>query len=154
MAGSNTKPENKPAVKPKRKVTPKKKPKRKNKPGAGRPTKKDAEVVGKLIAGFNNGFNDSEACSYAGIARDTFYSWRKNDKQFSDKIAVAQEYPNKKAKEVVLDGINAGNSSDAKWWLERRDKEFKAKGELEHKGEVPVAVVRFIGGKHGTKKRS
>lgn len=150
MAGSNTKPESKPTVKPKRKVTPKKKPKH----AGGRPTKKDAETVNKLIAGFNNGFNDSEACSYSGISRETFYKWLKNDKKFSDVITHAQEYPNKKAKEVVLDGINAGNSSDAKWWLERKDKEFKAKGELEHKGEVPVAVVRFIGGKNGNKKRS
>jgi len=140
MAGSNT------SSKPK--IT---KPKPKH-PG-GRPTKKDVETVNKLIAGFNNGFNDTEACSYSGISRETFYKWMKNDKKFSDIIVHAKAYPNKKAKEVLLDGINAGNTSDAKWWLERKDPEFKAKGELELGGEIPVALVRFIG-KDGKNKSS
>lgn len=145
MAGSNTSTKAKAVAKPK----PKPKPKH---PG-GRPTKKDIETVKKLIAGFNNGFNDTEACSYSGISRETFYKWIKNDREFSDIITNAKAYPNKKAKEVILEGMAAGNTADAKWWLERKDPDFKAKGELKLDGEIPVALVRFIG-KDGNSKDS
>lgn len=96
----------------------------------GRPSKLNVTVVSLLIAAFNNGFNITEACIYAGISRDTYYDWLKNQTGFSDKMTEAQNAVNRKAKEVITQSINAGDAAASKWWLERKDPEFMAKGTL------------------------
>lgn len=96
----------------------------------GRPSDMTPPVVAKLIVAFNNGYNIGEACDYADIHRTTYYRWLEKDDQFSYKMSQAQAMPNRKAKEVVLSALNQGDISAAKWWLERKDPEFKNKGEL------------------------
>lgn len=97
----------------------------------GRPTDMTADTVTKLVAAFNNGFNISEACSYAGIARLTYYRWLEADENFSNKMIEAQQAPNKKAKEVVIRAIDDGDANLAFRYLQARDPDFKAKGEIE-----------------------
>lgn len=99
--------------------------------GGGRPTKMSLPVVEKLIAAFHNGFNVSEACEYAGIDRTTYYNWLEANAVFSTQMAAAQSAPNKKAKEIVVKAIQEGDSGLAFRWLERRDPDFKQKGELD-----------------------
>jgi len=65
----------------------------------GRPSKSTPEVVSKLVAAFQRDFNVTEACIHAGITRETYYQWIKNEKEFSDKMADAQRYLNMVAKE-------------------------------------------------------
>lgn len=96
----------------------------------GRPSDMTVDVVTKLIAAFNNAYNIGEACGYAGISRMTYYRWLEKDDEFSYKMSEAQAAPNKKAKEVVLTAINEGDVNTAKWYLDRRDPDFKPKGEL------------------------
>jgi hypothetical protein len=99
-------------------------------PEAGRPSIYSAAVVEKLIAAFNNGLNITEACMYAEIDRGTYYNWLAEHPYFSTRMAEAQAAPNKRAKEVIVQSINAGDASSAKWWLERKDPDFRNKGEL------------------------
>lgn len=87
---------------------------------AGRPTKMTPEVVTKLVAAFNMGYNDSEAAAYAGVSRKTFYDWKCEHPDFRYKINRAKLVPTTKAKEVVINAINSGNLHAAKWWLERK----------------------------------
>lgn len=100
----------------------------------GAPTKYTPLVVNKLEAAFNNGFNISEACQYAGISRETYYNWLDIQDGFSDKMAQAQSAPNRKAKEVVITAINDGDANLAFRYLQARDPDFKPKfeGELAH----------------------
>jgi hypothetical protein len=50
-----------------------------------------------------------------------------------------------KAKQNIISGINSGDKTDSKWWLERKAKdEFSTKQETEHKNtnynhELPVS---------------
>lgn len=97
----------------------------------GRPTDKTPEVVAKLTAAFHNGFNIQQACHYAGIHKVTYYRWLAADERFSYEMEAARGAPNAKAKEVVLGAVQAGDVNAAKFWLDRRDPEFKQKGEMD-----------------------
>ncbi len=99
--------------------------------GVGRPTDKTPATITKLEAAFNNGFNITEACQYAGISNMTYYRWLAEDDQFSYKMSVAQSAPNTKAKSVIIEALKAGDVATARWYLDRRDPDFKAKAELE-----------------------
>lgn len=97
----------------------------------GRPTKYTPGIIGKLEVAFNNGYNIVEACQYAGIHPDTYYEWLKNQDGFSDKMDLAKAMPNRKAKEILVGAMNSGDTNAAKYWLDRRDPDFKQKGELD-----------------------
>lgn len=100
----------------------------------GRPTDMTPTTVTKLIAALNNGFNVVEACYYAGISKQTYYRWLKEDEQFNDLMERAKSAPNTKAKEVVIKAINEGDAGLAFRYLQARDPDFKPKfeGELAH----------------------
>lgn len=100
----------------------------------GRPTDMTPNTVTKLMAALNNGFNVQEACYYAGISKQTYYRWLKEDEQFNDLMERAKSAPNTKAKEVVIQAINAGDAGLAFRYLQARDPDFKPKfeGELAH----------------------
>lgn len=96
----------------------------------GAPSKFTLDIVGKLIAAFNNGYNVTEACYYSGISRDTYYDWLKTQPGFSDRMEEAKNALNRRAKEVIADAVNTGDVTTSKWLLERKDPEYRAKGEL------------------------
>ncbi len=100
----------------------------------GRPTDMTPNTVTKLMAAFNNGYNVTEACYYAGISKQTYYRWLKEDEDFSDFMERAKSAPNSKAKEVVIKAINEGDAGLAFRYLQARDPDFKPKfeGELSH----------------------
>ena len=96
---------------------------KKNKKTAGRPTKLNEEIVGKLEYAFSKDFNVGEACNYAGIHRDSYYEWIKNNEEFSDKMEQAQSDLKRKAKINIADKIEEGDIDVTKWFLERRVKD-------------------------------
>jgi len=99
----------------------------------GRPTVVTREVVGKLEAAFSVGANDTEACAHAGISRDTYYSHRKTDSTFSDRIDALKEKLPLKAKSQLAALVTAGDPMTVKWYLERvRRKEFGTRHEIDH----------------------
>ena len=87
----------------------------------GRPTVITEEVVRKLESILQLGVNDSIACQYAKISRDTFYGHLKNDPIFADRIQSAKELVTIAAGQVVTnDIIKNKDVNSAKWWLERK----------------------------------
>jgi hypothetical protein len=88
-------------------------------------------MVGKLTSAFNNGFSIKEACVYAGINNDTYFQWVKSIKGFSDLMEAARLAPNQAAKKVIIESIRTGDVNSAKYWLDRRDPDFRQKGELD-----------------------
>lgn len=90
-----------------------------------------ATIIQNFTMAFQNGYSVEEACQLVGIHRATFYRWLEREPVFKKRMDEARHMPNRRAKEVVIAAIDAGDTSSARWWLERRDPEFKAKGELE-----------------------
>lgn len=90
------------------------------------------ERVKKLEEAFMNGLNVTEACSYSGITRQTYYNYmdeETGDKDFIDKITYAQNFVSIRAKQIVVEKmINDKDVDLSKWWIERKDPEFKDKG--------------------------
>lgn len=90
------------------------------------------ERVKKLVSAFKNGLNITEACSFSGITRQTFYNYmdeETGDKEFIDKITYAQNFVNIRAKQIIVeDMLKNKDVNISKWWVERKDPEFKDKG--------------------------
>jgi len=58
---------------------------------AGRKTKYTPQVIDKLVTALSVGMTDQDACVVAGITTETFYSWRRNKADFSDRTTRARE---------------------------------------------------------------
>lgn len=99
----------------------------------GRPTKINEEIVGKLEEAFKRDATVWEACSYAGIHRDTYYEHLKKNKEFSDKIERAKVFPFILAKHKIFEAINSKDlyiaAKYALEFLKRRDPEWKDKAD-------------------------
>lgn len=96
----------------------------------GRPSEMTLETVNKLLIAFSNDYNITQACHYADISRETYYTWTEKNKLFSDKMKESKEMPLRRAREVVIGAIDNGDANLAFRYLERRDPEFKPKAEV------------------------
>lgn len=94
-------------------------------------TKHPEEKVQLLEAAFNYDFNITEACQYAGISRETYYSWMEDDPIFAARINIAKSAPMKLAKEMVIKAIQSGDPQIALRYLTLRDPDFKPKAAVE-----------------------
>lgn len=98
----------------------------------GRPTDMTIATVSNLLNAFNNDYNITQACAYAGISRETYYAWSQKFPYFSDKMQEARDMPIRRSKEVVIGAINEGDANLAFRLLERRDPDYKPRAELEN----------------------
>lgn len=94
-------------------------------------TKHPEDTVKLLEAAFNNMFNISEACQYAGISRETYYNWLGDDNIFSYRMSVAQKAPGMTAKQNIMKALSAGDTNISRWYLERKDPEFKPRAQID-----------------------
>ncbi|MEX1013647.1 MAG: hypothetical protein WDZ80_00615 [Candidatus Paceibacterota bacterium] len=89
----------------------------------GRPTKMTNETVNKLEQAFAIGCTDEEACSYAGISRETLNKYQNKNKEFLDKKHELKLKPVLKARQTIVNGL--GNISVAQWYAGKKmRKEF------------------------------
>ncbi|HSX52926.1 MAG TPA: hypothetical protein VLF90_00950 [Patescibacteria group bacterium] len=86
----------------------------------GRPTVIDKDVVQKLEQAFKDGLSVSEACFVSDIGRRTFYDHKATDEAFAHKMELAKTHVTLRAKKIVVQAINGGNLTAAKWYLERK----------------------------------
>lgn len=100
------------------------------------PYKYDEKVVARLVEAFNNSYNVTEACQYAQISRETYYRWLKEIPEFEPIIEEAKAMPLRKAKETITSAIVQGDVNTAKWYVERRDPDFKPKAEVDNTHEL------------------
>jgi len=97
----------------------------------GRPSKYSKEVVKKLESIFKVGGTTQEACAYAGISRETYYTWAETRPDFLTKMEAAKHYADIVAKNVVVKAIVEDRDlATAKWWLERHTAEFGTRPEV------------------------
>ncbi len=74
------------------------------------------------------------ACNKAGIARATYYRWRKSDSTFTkltdDAISTGVNYINDLAESKLLSEINGGNLTAVLYWLNHRHAAYSNKVEI------------------------
>jgi len=85
-----------------------------------RPTIINSSTVHKLEQALKEGFTVERTCYLSGVSRSTFYAHLQSDRDFSDKIQLAQAWATERAKQVVIKEIAKGNLKAAQWWLERK----------------------------------
>ncbi len=90
-----------------------------NKKAIGRPQKVDYTVMGKLEDALQYGATVSEACYYAGISRETFYKYFRNEEVFAKKMEAARNKLLRVAKANVANAIIAGDYESSVWLLEK-----------------------------------
>jgi len=87
-------------------------------------------TLGKLESAFMMGSSDREACLYAKINPDTLYKYQKENEGFSEQKEAWKSHPILAARKVVMDRIQRGHLSTAKWYLERKAaSEFNVKAQ-------------------------
>lgn len=95
---------------------------------AGRPTEKTDEIIRKIEEVAALGGSIEEIAFFAGIHRATLYRWMNDDVELSDRITELQQNPILKARRTIVEGL--ADKDTAKWYLERKVKEFKPKSDI------------------------
>ena len=115
------------------------------KSNAGRPTVVTEEAIRKLEAAFANGASDLEACFYAGISKTPFYKYQDAHPEFKERKEALKGQLGLIAKNVLADSIKNGkNVNDAKWYLERKDKDFSPNSKMEFDGNLNVTITKRV----------
>jgi hypothetical protein len=117
----------------------------------GRPTVMTPETVNKLEEGFAMGFTDEEACIYANISKQTLYDYCKKHEEYTDRKEGLKNHPKILAKTNVYHALKENKKvEDSKWYLERRDKDFKQKSDVTSNDKtLSIEVSKEISEKHG-----
>lgn len=105
----------------------------------GRPPSITLAVLNKLEEVFALGGTDVEACFFAGISHQTLYSYQEKHPQFLERKRALKEQPVLKARRTINKAIEE-DPTTAKWYVERRDRDFNPKQEVDitSKGESIV----------------
>ena len=84
---------------------------------------------------FSMGFTKAEACLYCEVNESTFYEycrkWTKEAEAFVELIPTLQNMPKLKAKMNILEKINDKDDYNSRWYLEKTDKSFNPKQQIE-----------------------
>jgi hypothetical protein len=107
----------------------------------GRPTVMTKETLNKLEDAYLSDATHLEAALYAGISEKTLHDYRKSHPEFSQRIDTLRGMTGLKAKVNLRKSIEDGDKHDSKWWLERKDPEFKNKSEVKADIEVNPAAA-------------
>jgi len=112
----------------------------------GRPTIMTEEKVKEIESYFANGATDLEACFLANISKQTLYNYQDKNPEFVDRKEALKNMPKYKAKVNVVKEIDKGDKDTSKWYLERKDKEFKNRTDITTDDEsINPLLVKFIG---------
>ena len=134
----------KPAKKAVKKATPKKR---------GAKGKYTADRIGLIEKALRLGCTYKLACSYAGIAFETFNTWRSEKPEFSDLIKKAEGEAAVRWLQTIEDAASDGAWQASAWRLERRYPQDYGKG-LKHSGETQPSLILHMGCEHETEERS
>lgn len=86
----------------------------------GRPTIVNENTIRKLEASLATGFSVTTACHFSGISTSTFYEHKALNKEFSDRVAMAEEWGTFRARQVILQAIDNNDVRAAMWFMERK----------------------------------
>jgi transposase-like protein len=96
-----------------------------------------------------------EACTHAGVSRNTFYVWLKKHPEFQDVIDTLRQTPTLKARQTVVKSLEDPNHAFR--YLERkRRREFGANVDLTTDGKaLPTPIIPLdVSGNNSDQKDS
>lgn len=97
---------------------------------AGRPLAVTEAVLGKLQEAFAYDATIEEACFYADINPDTYYTYVKKHPEFSERVKALRQRPILAARKKIVTEIET-DVNTAKWYLERKSRaEFAQRQEF------------------------
>ena len=99
----------------------------------GRPPKIKDDIVNKLEQAFSIGATDTEACNFAGISRQSYYTYLKKNPEFLDRVTELKSKLPMKAKNELARMIQRGNEKAVFWYLDRFEKRDKQEEENKQK---------------------
>lgn len=100
--------------------------------GRGRPTVVTPEVVSKLELAFSYGCTTREACIYAGISHEAFYSFIQSNPDFADRRDELRLKPILAARQMIVKHLDK-DLAHARWFVTKKlPKEFGDKLNVEH----------------------
>lgn len=106
---------------------------------SGPPSKLTPEVEAALISAAQRGMNITKRCQHARVTRQAYYYWIEHNHDFLNKIERAETYLARKSEELIASQIlDKKDPTYAKWYLERRDNDYKNKTQTELSGDVHV----------------
>lgn len=86
----------------------------------GRPSVINEDVLRKLEIFISSGMGVSASCHMAGISKSTYYEHKELDREFADRMRIAEEWSTFRARQVILKAIDNGDVACARWYLERK----------------------------------
>lgn len=134
----------------------------------GRPTKLTEEIVERFSSEVRKGLSLSYTCDLLGVTRTSYANWMDRGSKATEAAAAGEEIPESEAiyadfflavkkayaefirhAGAIVRGGGAGWQGMA-WWLERTNREFMPKQQVQADDEGKVTVV--IGGKPAPRK--
>lgn len=105
----------------------------------GRPSLFTQETLQKLEQAFMMDFTDYESCIFADVSESAFYAYCKDNPDFQERKLRLKKSLSMVAKMRLAESVNKGNTTDAKWMLERRDRDnYSLRSELDGKNGKPI----------------
>src|SRR3990167_6642124 len=103
----------------------------------GRPTVFTPETLQKLDFAFSQGLSDREACLFANISPSGLYGYCKENPEYSERKELLKDEVKMVAKINIAKSIKEDKKEDtSRWYLERRDKGFNPKHEIDINAET------------------
>lgn len=109
------------------------------------------EVLAKLDDAFMADATDEMACFLAGISQDTLYYYQTKNPGYSERKKMLKDNVRMQARMAVNKAIKSEEKPEtAKWYLERRDKEYKAKSDVTtNDKDLPTPILGSYVPVHG-----
>lgn len=111
----------------------------------GRPTKLTQDTIGKLEAAFAVDATVEEACFYAGINPDTYYSWVKKNTRLSERFKALRNKPILLARQTIVSKIPESYQNAMDYLKRKRRAEFGDSQDITS-GQKPIQVnsIKFV----------
>lgn len=96
----------------------------------GRPTVMIPAVIEIIEQELKNGATLAQASFLAGISLKTIYNYFGDNPEFKERCELLQGMVAYRARLNIKNKIEAGDIDTSKYWLDRKDKEFKLKTDI------------------------
>ena len=111
----------------------------------GRPTVMTPEVIETIEKELKNGATLAQASFLAGISLKTIYNYFETNPSFKDRSILLQGMVAYRARVNIKNKIEGGDIDTSKYWLDRKDKDFKPKSDLTSDDEqIAIAGFNYI----------